>query len=617
MADTANPVISFDIAKWDDEIKKAANARINFEQQWYINLAFYRGKQWVIWKESAVTTSGLALVNPKSKRKRLVFNRIKPYIRREFTKLVKEEPVYWVRPNTSDQSDIAAAKTGEAIAEYLAEACKFNKARRSAVWWAVNTGTGFTKTTYGPSVDLPVGKKGTNVSGAPVYTAPSPFHVYVPYLEIEDIQDQPWVCQQAAYDPQVVFSTYNKRVEAKAEISRDNSETRFRSAINIRGGNTTKQVLVKELWLKPCRDYPNGLLAVWSEQTILLLQEFPYQHGEFPYQKITHIPSGGFYGISTTEDLIPMQKEYNLTKSQIAEARDMTSKPALTVTKGSVDIQKVKAVPGQIIEVMPGADPPKRLINPDLPNYVQAILDALPRDMDDNAAQFEISKGRTPPGVEAASAIAYLQEENDTMLYHTVASLEEAVSSAGKQSLSLVQQYWTTTRIINTISKSNLQGVIEFKGSDLRNNIDLRVVSGSLAPRSMAAKQASVMELIKLGVVPPEVGLKYFQMSETDAMYEELHVDVNQAKRENLRMARGEFVEVNEWDNHIIHVQEIEQYMKSQEYELLPETTKQLFMEHRTKHQTIEAAENMQNAGGNAQPVSIPGEQQLGDSGAI
>ena len=616
---------AFKISEWEDKIKKAASARINFEQQWYENLAFYRGKQWVQWASSPIHESGRALVQPRSSRKRLVFNRIMPIVRREFTKLSKEEPQYWVQPNTTDQSDIAASQTGEAIAEYLAHACSFNKARRSATWWATQTGTGFLKTTYSEAETLPVGKDGEPMGGKIIYEAPSPFHIFVPYLELEDVQDQPWVYHQRAYDPGEVAQVYGKKVEPKTEISTSNTETRFRNAINIKQNNTAKQVLVKEIWIKPCKTFPKGNLVVWAEGTILLeTQEFPYAHGQFPFQKITHIPSGGFYGISTIEGLIPMQKEYNLTKSQLSEARDLTSKPALVAVKGSVDVKKLRAVPGAVIEYMPGADPPRRLINPDMPTYIDRLLDMLLDDFQDNAAQYEVSKGTTPPGLEAASAIAYLQEQNDDMLYHTIASMEEAVSQSGSQSLSLVKQYWTQTRIINTVSKTHLQGAIEFKGSDLKNNTDVRVVTDSMAPRSRAAKQASVIELIKLGAIEPNMGLKYFQMSETNAMYDEIHTDINQVKRENLRLARGEMFEPNKFDDHVVHVQGHQTFQKTQEYELLPNEIKAQIDQHVEMHMTIEVAQTIKgNSGpgnaaipGNAQPVP-DGTERSGDPGAI
>ena len=618
MTDQTKP---FNTAEWNKKLKQAESIRTNFERQWFNNMAFYRGNQWVTWVKNPAVQLGVSLTQPKSNRKRLVFNKIRPYIRNEFTKLTKEEAQFFVSPLTSELTDVSAAKTAEAIAEYLMYIAKFNAARRAGVWWSSLCGVGFMKTWYDngyklPAITDPTGQMKEQVTGAVRYDGISPFHIFVPYLDVEDLADQPWIIHGRTYDAQHVKAVYKKSVEPDTKSSAMGSEQRFLSSINANASNRFNQVYLKEVWIKPCAEYELGKLVIFAGEEVLFEADFPYQHGEFPFQKFNGTRSGGFYGSSIIEDLIPMQKEFNLVKSQIAEARDLTSKPALTVTKGTVDIKKIKAIPGQIIEVQPGGEPPKRLVNPDFPQYVVNDMEGTIREMDNAAGQFEITRGHTPPGIEAASAIAYLQEENDTRLHDAIASIEDAVSESGRQSLQLVQQYWDQTRIVKTVSATHLQGTIEFKGKDLRNNTDLRVVSGSMAPRSAAAKQAFILEAIKMQLIPPAVGLKYLPLNDTESMYNEVQVDNNHAQRENLRMARGEQVQVMEWDNHVVHVQEHENFMKSQEFELLDPQMQQIFVEHRKQHQTVVMAEeNIQNGPGTAadagvqQPEQPAGEQ--------
>lgn len=575
--------INFDPQAWDQKLKQAENLRLPFERQWFTNVAFYRGNQWARWVKNISANSGQSFLNPPADahRKRLVFNKIKPIVRNEFTKLIKEEHQGFVAPNTSDAGDIASSKTAEALVDFIFYSSQFNKARQKATWWASLTGVGYIKTWYDEEKRVPKNTK----PGCVKFEAPSPFHIFVPHLDIDDIQDQPWVAQASCYDPSFVRSMWNVNVEPDTETGALGFEQRFLSSINVNKTNRFKQVQVKEIWIKANKEYPEGALIIYAGSTVLYKGKFPYAHGEYPFQKIDHIPTGAYYAQSVIEDLISPQKEYNLVRSQVAEARDLTSKPALVVTRGAQDVKKIRAVPGQIIEVQPGAERPQRLINPDLPNYVTADMDRTLRDIDEISGQFEVTKGRTPPGVEAASAIAYLQEENDTRLYNTISSIERAVESSGCQTLELIQEFWTTERIISTISKTHVQGAIKFKASDLNKNTDYRVVSDSMAPRSRAAKQASILEMIKMGMVDPALGLKYLGMSETNAMYDEMQVDSNQATRENLIMADGKDVIPNEWDNHQVHVNEHTMFMKTQEYELLDEKTKSIFIMHYQAHQ--------------------------------
>jgi hypothetical protein len=58
-----------------------------------------------------------------------------------------------------------------------------------------------------------------------------------------------------------------------------------------------------------------------------------------------------------------------------------------------------------------------------------------------------------------------------------------------------------------------------------------------MAPKSKAATQAFITDLMKNGLIPPEKGLRYLQMNETSRLYEELQADSKQAQRENHAMA--------------------------------------------------------------------------------
>jgi hypothetical protein len=58
-----------------------------------------------------------------------------------------------------------------------------------------------------------------------------------------------------------------------------------------------------------------------------------------------------------------------------------------------------------------------------------------------------------------------------------------------------------------------------------------------MAPKSKAATQAFITDLMKNGLIPPEKGLRYLQMNETSRLYEELQADSKQAQRENYAMA--------------------------------------------------------------------------------
>ena len=187
-------------------------------------------------------------------------------------------------------------------------------------------------------------------------------------------------------------------------------------------------------------------------------------------------------------------------------------------------------------------------------------------------------------------------------MHHTITSVERAIARVGKQLLALVGQFWTEERVIRTISNNNSYEAKKFKGSDLAGNTDFRVEPGSMAPRSKAAKQAFITELMKMGAIPPQQGLKYLQMSETNRLYQDLQLDQRHQERELDKMSsfspaiedplnpdmtdqetQGQ-VQINRWDNHQVHRDVTANFMKTQEFELLPDMNKQLIIQHFEAH---------------------------------
>ena len=607
-----------EVTDWEAKFVQCAAARQTFEEQWYYNMAFYFGRQWAVWDKNGVTNRMVEPPAPRN-RVRLTTNKVKPIIRREITKLCKSEPQFYVVPNTTEPTDIAAAKVAESVADWSMKTSNFNKARRQATYWMAITGVGFIKVTC-PKEDANI-----------IYEPVIPFHLYFPYLQEQEVNAQPYFFHARGYSPEQVYDKYGIEVKPDASTSGSTLDQRLFAAMGIKNHSAKNISLVKEIWIKPCKNYPEGGLIVMADKKILYAYsslpiidmdetdtpvenailgnkkthsetDFPFEHGEFPLFKMDHVPTGQFYGESVIKDLIPLQKEYNRSRSQVLESKNRTAKPQMAYIKGSVDPTKITSEPGLMIPVQPGFEKPEYLRQPEMPMYVIQEFDRIQQDMDDISNQFEVAKGRTPPGVEAASAIAYLQEENDEVLYITIASIEDAVEGIGKQTLSLVQQFWTEEKIIDVVSRNNFQEAKLFKISNIGGNTDFRIESQSMAPKSRAARQAFIVDLMDKAVLTPDQGLKYLQMSETNRLYDDMQVDARHARRENIRMSSGEDVQLNPFDNHAVHLYEHEIYMKSQEYESLDEDTKMIFLNHHMTTKMMLQGQMMEQASMGAPP---------------
>ena len=211
-------------------------------------------------------------------------------------------------------------------------------------------------------------------------------------------------------------------------------------------------------------------------------------------------------------------------------------KPQLIAPRGSVVASKITTEPGQLIEYTPGFEPPRPMPLQPLPAYILQELDRIILDMEDLSAQHQVSKGQTPTGVTAATAISYLQERDDSVLSHTYASVEFGYENLAKQVLGPCVQYWDTPRMVKVVGTDGAHDALTLKSADIKNGTDIRMEAGSALPTSKAAKQAFIMDLMKMGFIPPEKGLEMLEIGGVQRLYDQIKIDERQAQRENLKM---------------------------------------------------------------------------------
>ncbi|HET7713281.1 MAG TPA: portal protein [Patescibacteria group bacterium] len=604
----------------NQEFSKCKRARQVVERQWYINLAFYFGKQNIQLITGNASTTGFQLTVPKAPawRVRLVINKIRPIIRNELSKLTSGKPNFTVVPATTEDEDIVAARVAENIVTAAYRDKSVHKILRSTVWWGSICGTSFTKTYWDPSIQTPDGQVGDIV-----IERVDPFHLFVPDLREEEIEKQPYVIHATTKSPDWLKQVYGIEVNATTKAAHDLLEDSFLNLVGVQ--NDRREVLCLEFWIKKGThpEFPEGgLLTIAGDKVVVNTGEikltpdgpvggYPYKHGEYPFAKFEHIPSGKFYGDSVVTDLVPLQREYNRTRSQIVEAKNLMAKPKLMAPRGSVNPRQITSEPGQVILYTPGMDKPTPLPMDGLPQYVLQEIDRLQQDMDDISGQHEISRGQNPSQVTAATALSFLQEQDESKLAYSIASIEEMVEKIGRHYLHFVTQFWDVPRMVRVTGTDGAFEAAQWKGSDLKGNVDIRVESGSALPKSKAAKQAFLMDVFKMGAIEAPMFLELLDLGGIEKAYEDFLIDKRQAQRENFKitaiaespefimaqqeaaysgqpfdpMESGLGITANTWDNHQLHIMIHNAYRKTQKFEMLPEEVKILFEAHVTQHQ--------------------------------
>lgn len=628
------------LAHWvKDKYDKCKQDRTGIANQWYINLAFYKGDQYV------QMIRGTLINTPEiPNRVRLKINKIRPAMRTQVSRMTSQKPSATVIPASSEDEDILSAESGEAVWEHHSELEEYQKHVTQACWWASNTGVGYIKTEWDKEYLDKDANDGKGAKGKIKYTSPTPFHVHVPNLLEFDIEDQPFVIHSFTMTMEEVRASFGDKIPKDKEPTcigtNEIMETRY---LNLKGSDSNAMpdsCLVLEAWIKPGATnlVPNGGLVIVVDDIVVFksLDGIPYSHGQFPFAKIDDVLSGGYYSTSVIEDLIPLQREYNRNRSQQVEVRNLAAKPGYFVQEGAVDISKWRSVAGQIIPVKPGFANPVPMQMPTIsPAHVQE-LETTNRDFEDISGQHQVSKGATPSGVTAATAINFLQEQDQSFMAPTYTSIELATQKVARQTLQLAVQYWDEPRMIKAVGSDQALSARYMSRSDIKNGTDVRIEGGTSLPHSKAAFTAMVMDLINRGVIPGDKGLEMLDMPNMRSYYAVIKVDENQANRENIKlktapveeiqMARQEaemqkqmylqsmgldestaredpvvaqmldqldrpIMAVNDWDNHEIHIYRHQFFMKSQAFEMLDPVLQEEFVKHVEAHKAAQQSQ--------------------------
>ena len=648
--------------------RRAKTARRRFEKNWYLNLAYFQGDQWL-------AHDGSRLYRPRLRadRVQLVDNRIQPAVRTEVAKLSKQRPSFRCTPRTSDDSDMNAAELAEKVLEYLWTHLAMQEHLERALLWSRICGAGFVKAAWDPSIG-----DGTQVlvgpdkrplldsSGRPMrpdvidpaqlssalgfpegtvqaktinvgdirVAVRSPFQI-VPDPLAGSWSEVDWLIEESVVSQDHIADRYGVLLDADTDANPGLIETHLMGSVGASSG-FHRGVKLFEYWRKPCRDHPNGFRAVWAGRRILETDERPWD--PMPFVMISGIPvPGRLWPTSICEQLIGPQTELNKVKSQIAEHRNRLGNATVVASKSAVgdpdEFQRQLSAPGGIAwvdDTMQNAQP-TFLEPPSLPSYILQEIDRCEAAIQDIAGQHEVSSAQVPAGVTAASAINLLQEQDDTRLGPAAWDLERQLAEIGRKELRLVARYYDDRRTISLAGDDQAWEIIDFRGTMLRDHTHVEV-AGSMMPRSLAAQQAAMQSMLTMflqnGVPLKDQNLARFlrdyQVGGLEHLVADFTNDQAQINRENRQLTLGQPLDTNNFDNDQAHVDGHEAYQKSYVYEQLDPGIKAIFErhvdEHRQKLAQAQAAQ-MQLEQGGAQPAGEPAgaghaEQQMQVQGA-
>jgi hypothetical protein len=399
-------------------------------------------------------------------------------------------------------------------------------------------------------------------------------------------------------------------------------------------------VFVREVWETPSPKYPGGRHYIIVRDNVVVYQEYLI-YGRIPlidFHCVKHPDK--FWADCYLTQAIPIQKQINLIVSQIINNLRFLGNPKIVSYKNN-GLQRSNFVAdvGEVLEVNVGGQAPYVLQGASMPNQVIQIINYLEGKMNDIFSQHEVSQGQLPYRIESAPALQELTEQDDAPISLTVMDFEDQLEVLGKAMLYIYGNNIDDRdeRNIKVIGKNNvLEDSFILKASDLLDDFDVKAKVSPGLPHTKAGKTDMIFNLFDKGMLnvqDPEErrrGLDFL-----DFPFEEsINVDEKQEKTNILLIKKGDLqlVTVNEYDNHVIHIGVMADYMKTQEYIMMKQTEPEkadFIFQHWTRHtqmmQGIMAEEQAMAEGGMppegggapmegapAGPIPFPGMEAMG-----
>ena len=618
------------IQKVRDDLEQRKTERSVLEHQWTLNANFLVGNQYCEINPYRGDIEQLEPVYDWLERE--TFNQIAPLIETRIANLKKINYMMKVKPATNELSDYDKAETSTSILQHTQKVTDFESKKNTMIHWNELCGNCFWLSwwdkdkgdKYAVEQICEVDEDGTQkcketayFQGDLDYGLITPYEIYPESIFKQTIEAQRSIILEQVKTVDDIFDLYGVKVEGS------NVETFELTPVGSGGGfgyeNTTVTLghrtidnaeKVITYFERPSKHKPNG------QMIIIIGDDHLVYYGDLPYSRIPIVQTvcietpGQFFGRSTIERLIPIQRAYNGCVNRIHEYIKHIAIGSYITEEGSIDIEEFEQngqAPGAMLVYKQGSQPPVPIPNGNLPTEIMTERYNLKQDMEYAAGVSQLMVyGQAPSGATSGKAINALTEIDNTRLSLTGDNIRNSVRKLAILWLEIYKKYATTHRIVNYVGGNNIGKAIVWSNEDI-NSYDVDYVTENELLMSEDAQKQRFFDAYNMGlftdkngVIPTRVKQKakeYMKVGNyTDIMtIDELQIQA--AQRENVFFENGVIPDVSDFDEHEIHIEEHLRYILQMDFQLLknkkPEYAEAL-ENHLRQHKEVIAMQEQQ-----------------------
>lgn len=514
--------------------------------RWQENREFYRGQQNVYIANGETQLRG-DLSGRANRNVQNSYNRLRQFTDGRTSLLTKEIPPYQVMPEDRDQDSIDAARqaerfiaarwgdTGWNIAETVAEL--FANADIDGIAWL--------SVLWDPDAAesrdqlIAVDTNGEPIRDRAVYealkaedptastlwrmvrsSAPMgdvcwrvvlPGAISVDPMAVKNPKDAKWVCESRIrpryeVEKRLGMSFKDAVKESSLAMRERVTDVQYEDFAVDDGGamgrtvNEADSVVVHYFYARPSPEFPKGAHIEFCDKAPgkpMLVEEW---EDELPYHCLVPRPDPGHFVRSKgiVDDLKPIQRDYNRTINDLREWLKRVARTPVALPFGSMASDSYFNEDGVFFYHAAMGEPHHSNVPAEPTAVLTNDLNRMVAEMRDISGVSASAQGlRAPGGPEAAVGINLEIQQTENNLSRAERRLKTAIEWGVGRSLRLVEKHYTVHRSVTGLGVDDAEEFAAFQGAMLRGSHRF-TITGSLMPKSKAARLASIQQMIPL-----------------------------------------------------------------------------------------------------------------------
>lgn len=343
----------------------------------------------------------------------------------------------------------------------------------------------------------------------------SPFDIFVD-PEATSTSDLKWIAQRIVRPLEDVKDDSGYNSAARHAVQADaSSNPRWRDKVDGQSSSDNYDDGVQRVTVWEYYDIRNGLMCVFAQanQGKFLVDpvDMPYSYGH-PFRMLRNyeVPDY-FYPIGDLEQIEPIQKELNLTRSAMMNHRKRYARKYFARQGALTDAGKSALESNQDNEIVYIEDerPFNEIVEPvpivpldaQMYNYSATIES----DLDLVSGVSEYQRGSDSATRKTATEASIIQDAVNARSEDKLAIIEDFITEIARATLALAQTYLTGQQVARYIGADGAAAWIEFDRDTIQGEFDFEVAAGSTQPQNETQRRQQALQLTN--VLAPYVGI--------------------------------------------------------------------------------------------------------------